>query len=300
MEVAQSISETSPPTVPARVRTPREVALSKPLPERVPWEHIAEDFFLSWGYPRGEFMPEHMAIYGPTGSGKSHFEAYIVAERARIRGSRVVVIATKPADKTLVRMGWPVVTSWPPAQGWTKDRRKHRQVIFWAKANGLGRSGQERQAAMIRDLLEQLWTPDANIIVSFDEIAYLEQELNIPPYNLRAVVSRYWREARGLGITVVASTQRPQGVSRYMHSESTWSVYFTPKDEEDAERMAQVAGNKLYYRRALAELDRSQYEFLLVHNLTGESVISSLPKTPYHVSIPGATTEAPKNGKPVA
>lgn len=262
----------------------------------MPWEEVGPDFFEAWGYPRGEFMPEHLAVYGQTGRGKSYFEKYTLMERARLRGSRVVVIATKPADKTLVSTGWPIVTSWPPAHGsWTKRRENYRQVIYWAKAKGLGKDGQEHQAAAVRDLLEQLWVPESNIIVAFDEIAYIENELNMPPYNLKTVTSRYFREGRGLGITVLASTQRPAGVSRTMHSETAWSVFFAPKDEEDAERMAQVAGNRLYYRRALAELDASKYEFLLVHNLTNECVITSLPKKPFHIALTRPMQEAPKN-----
>ena len=80
-----------------------------------------------------------------------------------------------------------------------------------------------------------------------DEIVYVEQELK-----LATVTSRYLREGRALGITVVATTQRPAGVSRTLHSETAWSVFFAPKDEEDAERMAQIAGNKTYFIRAIS------------------------------------------------
>lgn len=210
-------------------------------------------------------MPEHLEILGPTGSGKSYFERTILTERARLRGSHIVVICTKPADETLRALGWPVVTSWPPGY-------KKPQVLFWVKGRGLGEERKVAQRAAISDLMSKLWKKDSNIIVAFDEIAYVEQELG-----LRTHVSTFYREGRGLGITLVASTQRPQGVSRYIHSESTWSVFFAPKDEEDAERMAQVAGNKKYYKPVLMDLDRSQREFLLVHNLTNKRYISSIP-----------------------
>jgi hypothetical protein len=270
---AESISPAFRPTGPAeKALPPREIALRKPMPDRVPWEELAPDFLAAWGYPRGRWQPEHLEILGPTGSGKSFFEKTILAERARLRGSHIVIIATKPADATLKSLGWPIVTTWPPAKGW-RDQRKVKQVIFWAKAKGLSRDGRLQQRQAIEDLLSQLWKPDSNIVVAFDEIAYVQHELD-----MRTTLETYFREGRGLGITVVASTQRPQGVTRYMHSESTWSVFFAPKDEEDAERMAQVAGNKLYYRRVFAELDRSRHEFCLVHNLTNEAVISFIPK----------------------
>lgn len=249
------------------------MALSKALPDRVPWETLGPDFFSAWCYPSGRWQPEHLSIYGPTGSGKSWFEKTVLKERARLRGSHIVIVATKPADATLTSLGWPVVTSWPPTKQWG-DKSKTEQCIFWARADGLNKEGRARQRAAIEDLLSKLWKPDSNIIIAFDEIAYLEQELN-----LSTEMATYYREARANGITIVASTQRPAGVTRYMHSESSWSVFFAPKDEEDAERVAQVAGNKLYYRRCFAELDRSNHEFLLVHSGTNQAYISSIPKT---------------------
>lgn len=266
----------------------------------MPWEgdgeneSPADNFLESWGYPRGTFMPEHLAIYGQTGSGKSYFEKTILMERARLRGSRIVVVATKAADKTLTDTGWPIVDTWPPATGWTKDKRRYNQVIYWARAHGLNRESQEYQRRKVEELLDKLWKPESNTIVAFDELAYICDDLG-----LKTEVTTYYREARANGITIVASTQRPNYVPRYMHSESTWSVFFAPKDQEDAERMAQVAGDKTYYMRVFRELDRRNYEFLLVHTLTGECVISSLPKTPYHVAGPGIKREAPKTPKPV-
>lgn len=285
---AESTSESSP-------RTPREEALSRPLPEYVPWEELGPEFFAAWGYPGGEFKPEHMAIYGQTGRGKSFFEAYILRERARLRNSRIVVIATKPADKTLTRMGWPVVSTWPPKTGWSKKKDHYRRVIFWAKADQLDQAAQDRQAMKIREVLQDLWVPDSNTVVVFDEVAYIEVELK-----LGVIVSRYLREGRALGITVVVTTQRPANVSRTVHSETTWSVFFAPKDEEDAERLAQIAGNKTYFKRALNELDATNYEFLLVHNFTGEYFISSLPKNPKPINVSVSPKEAAKKSAPVS
>lgn len=246
---------------------PRATARTVPAPERVDWAELGPYFMKAWGYPRGKRMPEHLEILGQTGSGKSFFERTILMQRAKLRGSHIVVIATKPADATLAATGWPIVDRWPPGYG-------QNQVIFWAKAKGLGVAGRQQQKARIGHLLEQLWVPDSNRIVAFDEIAYIDGDLG-----LRIPLVRYYREGRALGITIVASTQRPQGVPRYMHSESGWSVFFAPKDEDDAERMAQVAGSKRGYMPILMELDRTKYEFLIVRNLTGERFISSITQT---------------------
>lgn len=289
----ESISPSSLPSTASagtngRVLSPRDVALTKPLPDRVPWSELGPDFLEAWGFPGGRWMPEHLEILGPTGSGKSYFLKTILAERARLRGSHIVIIATKPADATIKSLNWPIVTSWPPSKGW-RDRRKTAQCVFWAKAGGLSKEGRARQREAIADLLSQLWKPDSNIIVVFDEIAYVQHELD-----MKTTLETYLREGRTMGITVVAGTQRPQGITRYMHSESSWSVFFAPKDEEDAERMAQVAGNKLYYRRVLAELNRKNHEFLLVHNLSNECVISWIDNAPRE-SNSRPTSEPVKN-----
>lgn len=236
-----------------------------PIPDRVPWEVLAPELYRTWGYPRGKRMAEHLEILGQTGSGKSYFEKTILMDRARLRGSHVVVIATKPADDTLASTGWPIIDRWPPSYG-------KNQVIFWAKG-GLSPEQQLRQKGKILDLLRKLWVPNSNRIVAFDEVAYLDADLG-----LRKQLVTYYREARTLGISLVGSTQRPQGVPRYMHSESAWSVFFAPKDEDDAERMAQVAGSKRLYMPILMDLNREKYEFLMVRNLTGEKVISHVSK----------------------
>jgi hypothetical protein len=253
-------------TAPNRL-TRRPIPRTAPDPERVDWRELGPHFLRSWGYPRGKRMPEHLEILGQTGSGKSFFERTILVERARLRGSHIVVVATKPADATLAGTGWPIITKWPPDYG-------KNQVIFWAKAKGLDRAGLAQQKARIADLLNRLWVPNSNIIVAFDEIAYLDSDLG-----LRTPLVRYYREGRALGITIVGSTQRPQGVPRYMHSESGWSVFFAPKDEEDAERMAQVAGSKRIYMPILMELNREKFEFFMVRNLTGENYISAITVT---------------------
>lgn len=242
---------------------------SVPAPERVPWSILGPEFIAAWGYPRGEQDSEHIEILGKTGSGKSFFEACILLQRQRARGSHIVAVLTKAADKTLLSTGWPVTDTWPPP-----DPREPAW-IFWVPSSGLSLEVKRRQADAIQKLLEKLWHAGANIIIAFDEIAYLCDDLNFPPdHPLRTILATFLREGRANGITCVCSTQRPQGVIRQVHSESSWTVCFAPKDEEDAERMAQVLGGKKTYLPILKTLNGEKYEFLIVHNLTGKMYIS--------------------------
>lgn len=209
-------------------------------------------------------MPEHLSIYGPSGSGKSYFMAYAATERARLRGTHAVMIATKKADRTLTNAGWPIINDWPPSYG-------QNQVIYWARG-GLSDQQQDEQRARLRRIMSALWTPDSNKLVCWDELPYVCSDLG-----LRRQVTTYYREGRGLGITNVAVMQRPTDVSRYVHSEAGWLCAFAPGDQDDRERVAEVFGDRAYFRDVLAELSRERYEFLLQRKLTGETFISSLP-----------------------
>jgi len=207
-------------------------------------------------------MPEHIEIIGPNGSGKTYFGRQILLERVAARGSHAVLIATKPDDDTLPMMGWPIIHRWPP------DYKDH-QAIFWVPANGVDDAAVDKQREQVKALLSRIFKKDAHIIVVFDEVAYVCIDLR-----LNTTVAKFYREGRALGITCVAYTQRVPGVTRYVHSESYWTAAFRPKDEEDAERVAQVLGSKKMYMPILMGLNAERHELLLVHNLTGEKVVT--------------------------
>ena len=230
--------------------------------ERVGWGDLSEEFYSSWGWPNGKWEPEHVAIVGPTGSGKSMLQCEILKVRAQMRDSHAVVIATKPADKTMKAMGWPIVNSWPPPWG------KHERVIFWPKA-GKPAEGVGTQRIAIARMLNDLWKQGANVIVAFDEIAYIEQELR-----LKVITDRYWREARSVGITLVAGTQRPRNVSRYMWSEPSWTFAFAPQDEDEGRRTAEIIGGRTRMYDSLMNLRR--YEFIVTNRRERIAYISKL------------------------
>lgn len=188
--------------------------------------------------------------------------------RVDARRSHVVVLATKPADATISSMGWPVVTSLP-----IPDDKKHAQCIFWAKRPNLSDEGTKAQSDLVKAFLDSLFRPGANVILVWDEIAYVEQVLRLESY-----VTMYQREGAGLGITDVMNTQRGARVSRYVHSESSWTVCFKPKDADDTKRIAEILGNRNHYIDVLNDLDPVKREFIMVHQLTGDAYISHIPE----------------------
>lgn len=233
--------------------------------ERVDWQLLEPAFIDAWGRPNGRFDPEHLTVYGKSGGGKSYFVAYVLRRRHELRGSHVVIVATKRADNTLSSMGWPITDTWPPGYG-------ESAVIYWARAKGIGAQHRVPQRIKVRKLMDQLWRPNANIIVYWDELPYIETMLKLKPE-----METFYREGRANGITNVASMQRPTGVSRLAHSESGWTVAFPPKDADDRNRVAEVLGDRARFRVALDQLDRTQHEFLIRHDLSGETYVSHLP-----------------------
>jgi hypothetical protein len=242
---------------------------------RVDWSELGPEFMRAWGWPNGKWEPEHLTVYGKSGGGKTYFVRYVLKQRAAARGSHVVVVATKKADKMFTAFGWPIITSWPANYG-------QNQVIYWAKAKGLDDTA--TQKLKVRQLMTELWVPGSNVVILWDELPYIEEDLG-----LRRQMKLFYREGRSLGITNVASMQRPTGVTRLAHSEAGWTVVFPPKDQDDRRRVAEVLGDRTYYGLVLSDLDRTKYEFLLAHDLTGECYISHLPDDGIGISRGGVS-----------
>lgn len=234
-----------------------------PVIDRVPWSELGPEFTAEWGRPRGKTQPEHLEILGPTGSGKSHVLVDVLLERVRRRASSCVFIATKQADATVGKLGWPVVDTW-------RGVEKHDQVVFWPRTKLIGQERKRYQAGRIEELLGRLWQPDANTVVVFDEFSYIEG-LNS---ELKSLLMQYLREGRSHGLTSVMGKQRVQGVQRDMHSESDWKLAFRMNDLDDNERLAQLFGAKRQYVPVIESLDREKHEFLIQHKLTGAQFIS--------------------------
>lgn len=234
--------------------------------EYADWETELEPAFIRlWGNRDNTHEPEALTVYGKSGTGKSTFMGTVVDKRAQLRGAHVVYVATKPTDRTIQRFGWKIISDWPPGYNETK-------VVYWARAKNLSREERAKQRAKVRKLMDGLWTPNANIIVVWDELVYIEQALG-----LKLEIETFYREGRALGITNVASMQRPSGVNRLAHSESGWSAAFPPKDQDDRDRVAEVLGDRARFRIALEHLDRSRREFILRDDRTGETYVTHLP-----------------------
>lgn len=204
-----------------------------PQVQVLPWEKFAEMF-------RGAHKQgEHVAIVGPTGSGKSVLGlslCKIIGARMGKdrRPARVVVLATKPRDDTVSSLGWPVIKKWPPSYG-------QEHVIVWPRG-GPPDTETSRQRAVFRPLLNTIYQ-EGGQTVCIDEAFYFEDS---PPdgLGLKGVMTKFWTNARSNKLTLVAATQRPRHVTVSMWTEPSWVFIFHPDDLEDLKRVAEMSGAK--------------------------------------------------------
>jgi hypothetical protein len=235
-------------------------------PPEIPWSQLAPEFIETW-MPRADpFEGEHMEVSGQSGSGKSYALATLLHMRALDRDTPTIYICTKKDDNTVKRLsalGWPICRSFD-------DLKRYRQSIYWPQTPLMGRQRKAFHETRIYDLLSRLWVEQANTIVVFDEIGYVESL----SADLRELVQQYWREARSIGIGVVASKQRPVGVARDQHSESRWKIVFPPAHFADMEAFAELLGRPGDWQPVLESLDQRQHQFIIRNNVSRESFIS--------------------------
>ena len=248
------------------------------MPERVPWSELGPDFTMTWGRADGSNpQPEHLEIVGPTGSGKTHLMLTMLQDRYRMRKTGAILVVTKADDSVFSKLGWPVVSK--------VDEIQDTNVVFWPRTRKTGLERREFHDRQVSALLNKLWQPGANTILAFDEVGYIESLSG----EMRALVQMYWREARSVGITVVAMKQRPQGALRDMHSETYWTAAFAPKDRSDAERFAELFGHRRDWLPVFDALDPDTHEFILRHSRSREAYISwvDTPLTPQKIKRQG-------------
>jgi nucleoside-triphosphatase THEP1 len=250
-------------------------------PERVPWSQLGVDVMRAWGRADpADPQPEHLEIVGPSGSGKTHALCTLLQDRYRTRKTAATLICTKPADGTIHKLGWPITDDFDEAarRGWTN-------FVYWPRTRRMGHERREFHEQRIAHVLHKLWRPNANRIVAFDEVGYVESLSG----DVKALVQQYWREARSQGITVAAMKQRPQGAVRDMHSETYWTMAFPPKDRSDLERFAELLGHRRDWMPVFNTLDQDRREFLVRHSRSREAYITWIdtPLTPQKVGRRG-------------
>lgn len=218
----------------------------------------------------GHSQGEHVAIVGPTGSGKTHLGLELcklvgskkaVSQGSNVpRPSSVTVLCYKPRDDTLRTIlpkdEWPEIKKWPPSYG-----QEHN--VVWVRSGGI-----QKQRAVFVPLLDQMYQ-EGGQTVYIPEAAHFERK---PPdgLGLGGKMTEFWSAARSNRLTVISDTQRPRWVTVSMWSEPQWVIIFLPDHQEDLVHVAKATGRTPTVINAVSRLNPENYEFVCVRRQRGK------------------------------
>lgn len=223
---------------------------------RIPWNVFRRDFF-HWR------MGEHVALIGPTGQGKTTLLTAILPVHPF-----VTVFATKPRDESMDRLidseGYLKLSKWRrlPAD-------KYPRRVLWPDARSIDST--DKQKEVFKDAFGKIYR-EGNWTVAIDELWYIINTLN-----LGHEVKQYLLQARSLGISLVAATQRPAWVPLEVYDQSTWLFFWRDNDETNLKRLSGInARSSRLITELVSNLDR--FQVLCINTRDGSMVRTRAPK----------------------
>lgn len=222
-------------------------------PPVVSWEAFASR------WPNMYRQGQHVAIIGPTNSGKST----LAFELQKPRGY-VVMLGTKKTDKTLERYaktgGFKLIEKWPP--------RQPGRVALWVKPKGL--LDAQRQRRIFGEALSSIYD-EGNWTVVVDETYVMAKTLR-----LREHLAMMWTQGRSEGISLIALMQRPVWVPNECFANSHHLFIFKTGEENDLRKMGgfgKLSGAKV--ANVVETLE--DHEWLYVAPFTGKMARCKMP-----------------------
>jgi energy-coupling factor transporter ATP-binding protein EcfA2 len=190
--------------------------------ERLPWAEAVPA--MSWR------QGEHVSLIGPTGTGKSTAMLGLLPQRQYVN-----VIGTKVRDETLNvlidRQGYTRIREWPPPP---RGPRKEQRIILWPDFRRP--EDQAIQRYEIDRGLREMFT-EGGWCVAVDEAFYLCKILG-----LTALLEMYWTQGRSMGLSLVASTQRPAHVPLWMYDQASHLLLWRDNDPANLQRIGGFGG----------------------------------------------------------
>jgi len=211
---------------------------------------------------------DHVAIIGPTGTGKTH----MALEIAEIR-TYVMVVACKPRDPLIedtVRRGYYLIPGNKLEVPYADGVPVHKRVVYWPRL-GRGRGKKPLPAHELLKAERALQKPliggalgyvrrNGKWCIVIDEGTWVCRDLN-----LQRDIDSALTQFRTLQASVVILGQRPAWMGRYVLSQPQHLFLFQTSNGEDLKSLGDISGTDTkLVQHIVRELDADKHESLYI------------------------------------
>lgn len=238
----------------ARDPITRAARLSSEVP-RVPWDVFERD--LRWE------QGEHFGLIGATGKGKTTTLMNLL-----LLHPYVVVFATKPKDDTMDKLvqvnRLQKMTHWRNLNPRDVPRR-----AIWPKRAKL-KDLIPVQKEVFEEAFENIYM-QGGWTLGLDELWWYSNVLGLG-MQVRILLT----QARSLGVSVIAATQRPKDVPTEIYSQSTHLMFWRENDDLNLKRLTEInSRDSALIREVVQNLEENQ--LLYINTRTGKMLRTHVP-----------------------